>query len=43
MMDAHGCLEVIFALSFFKFIAWKEGDGIGTSAHLFLLLNNLVF
>lgn len=37
MMDAHGCLEVIFALFFFKSIAWKEGDGIGTSASPFLL------
>lgn len=35
MMDAHSCLEDIFAPFFFKSIAWKEGDGIGTSASLF--------
>lgn len=34
-MDAHSCLEVIFALFFFKTIVWKERNGIGTSAPLF--------
>lgn len=43
MMDAHGPLEVIFAHFVFKSTAWKERDGTGTSAPLFLLLNNVVF